>query len=190
MDTLTSAPPRINKDLIDLSRAQAIHATLPTRSEQGETGGEKGGRRPEMGEELGKGWTLCYHWDMGSVQDLGEDGTSRVSGFSKRLGNRSWRGRLCEEELWLLDVVVQRPTPVHPPNVGFGLVFLSSFHLHLANETPVDWGYFDRDYPDKQDRVQAEEGSGVRTSGKDIQAGRFQRGLGERDEGACFSAAR
>lgn len=79
MDALTSAPPRMNKDLVDLSRAQAIHATLPTRSGHEEAFGEKGGRRPEMGEELGKGWTLCYHWDMGSVQDLGEDGTSRVS---------------------------------------------------------------------------------------------------------------
>jgi hypothetical protein len=166
MDTLTSAPPRINKDLIDLSRAQAIHATLPTRSEQGETGGEKGGRRPEMGEELGKGWTLCYHWDMGSVQDLGEDGTSRVSDFSKRLGNRSWRGRLCEEELWLLEIVVQRPTTLYPPNVGIRLVLLPP--LHLEDQTPVDRGYFDRDYPDKQDRVQAEEGSGIRTSGKGL----------------------
>jgi hypothetical protein len=79
MNTLTSAPPRMNKDLIDLSRAQAIYATLPTRSGHEEAFGEKGGRQPEMGEELTKGWTLCYHWDMESVQDLGEDGTSRVS---------------------------------------------------------------------------------------------------------------
>lgn len=88
----------------------------------------------------------------------------------------------------LVFLVVQRPTPVHPPNVGIRLVFLP--YLHLANETPVDRGYFDRGYPDKQDRVQAEEGSGVRTSGEDLFAGRFQKGLGERGEGACFPTAR
>jgi hypothetical protein len=66
----------------------------------------------------------------------------------------------------IVFLVVQRPTTLHPPNVGIRLVFLPP--LHLGDETPVDRGYFDRDYPDKQDRVQAEEGSGIRTSGKGL----------------------
>ena len=68
---ITTAPTRTNNDLIDLSRAQGIHVTLPTRAEQA--------RLPEKGDALGKGWTLCYHWDKGFVQDLGEDGTSKAS---------------------------------------------------------------------------------------------------------------
>lgn len=102
-----------------------------------------------MGEELGKGWTLCYHWDMGSVQDLGEDGTSRVSQYLNDHRTVSWRGCLCRKGL--VYIVVQRPTPVHPPNVGIRLVLLPP--LHLEDETPVDRGYFSGNYPDKQDRV-------------------------------------
>lgn len=62
-------------------------------------------------------------------------------------------------------LVVQRPATLYPPNVGIRVVLLSPFHLA---KTPVDRGYFSRDYPDKQDRVQAEEGSGLRTSGKGL----------------------
>lgn len=68
---ITTAPARTSKDLIDLSRAQALHLTLPTRAEEG--------RLPEFGDVLGNGWTLCFHWDKTFTQDLGEDGTSQAS---------------------------------------------------------------------------------------------------------------
>lgn len=76
MTNLTSAQPRITHDIVDLSRAKALHATLATRADDRNI--------PVLGDELGKGWTLCYHWDTGFVEDLGADGSSKVSHFGHR----------------------------------------------------------------------------------------------------------
>jgi hypothetical protein len=71
MTNLTAAESRVTHDIVDLSRAKALHATLATRADDRNV--------PLLGDDLGKGWTLCYHWDTGFVEDLGADGSSKVS---------------------------------------------------------------------------------------------------------------
>ena len=109
MKKLTAAEPKLTHDIVDLSRAKALHATLATRADNR--------TMPVLGDDLGKGWTLCYHWDTGFTEDLGADGSSKVSYLAHRTSKSI--------DLTSQIVGLQRPASLHTTYVGFWNIHLS-----------------------------------------------------------------
>lgn len=85
---LLTHTPQETLDTIDLARATAIHHTLPTRSPHlsvetfppdNKIASGTQTIPPRGGDPLPPGWTLCYHWPIGYVENLGRDGSATVS---------------------------------------------------------------------------------------------------------------
>lgn len=72
---MTAPPPRKTTDLIDLERAQQLCRVLPTRTGKNQV-------LPELGTALSKGHHLAYFWPKNENEQLGEDGSSRVSSLA------------------------------------------------------------------------------------------------------------
>jgi hypothetical protein len=79
---MTAAPSKKTTDLIDLERAQQLSRALPTRTGKNQV-------LPEWGTALGKSHHLAYFWPKNENEQLGEDGSSRVSsiGISRPRAN-------------------------------------------------------------------------------------------------------